>query len=294
MGKKSSKTKTTNEPPKWATPYLQGAMGTVSNTVNANQGNLDQLASGISGQLPQLQQMAFGQNPGLQAATGYATDVLGGKYLDQGNPYMQGMIDQTAGDVTDRVNAMAAKSGASLGTQHFGTMTKELANAENALRYGNYGMERQMQGQAAGMMPSLNQSQYAGVMPWLAAAQTAGQLPYTGIQNLGQLGQLAGGYGTQSGTQPGGWGNQLLSAGMMAASLFGASDRRLKDNVKKVGQEMDGLDIYEWEYKPGLGLPEGRFVGPMAQDVAALRPSDLGPTVGGYMTIRSSMISEAA
>lgn len=267
MGKKSSKSKTTNEPPKWAVPHLQGAMGTISDTVNANQGNLQNLAGGISGQLPQLQQMAFGANPGLQAATGYATDVLGGKYLDEGNPYMQGMIDQTAGDVTDRVNSMFSKAGASMGSPHAQVLTKELANAENSLRYGNYGMERQMQGQAAGMMPSLNQSQYAGVMPWLAANQTAAGIPYTGIQNLGQIGSLAGGYGTQSGTQPGGWGNQLLGAGMMAASMF--SDRRLKQNIVKVGEIEPGFNIYEWEYKRQPGVT---YRGVMADEVKTHRP----------------------
>jgi hypothetical protein len=203
-------------------PYLKDAVGNVGSVIGGNQGNLDEQAGQIRGFLPGLGERAFGDNPGLDAATGYAQDVLGRKYLSEGNPYMQGMIDQTGNDVINRVNNLAARSGASLGTQHFGIASKELANAENSLRYQNYSNERNAQTQAAGMMPALNQAQYAGVMPYLAAQQAAGQLPYSGIQNYGVLGSILGGYGRQSGTQPGGWGNSILGAGMAAASLFGA------------------------------------------------------------------------
>jgi len=219
LGKKSSTTKTSNKPWKAARPYLLGAAGTIQNTVDANQGNLDSQAGQIRGFLPGLADKAFGSNAGLDAANSYATDVLGGKYLDEGNPYLQGMIDSTNADVSDRVNAMFNKSGASLGTRHAGVLTKELANAENGLRYTNYGNERNAMTQAAGMIPGLNQAQYAGIMPYLAAQQTAAGLPYQGISNLGMMGGLLGGYGTQSGTQPGGWGNAIL-AGAAAALPF--------------------------------------------------------------------------
>lgn len=216
MGKKSSKSTTSTDAPKWAKSFIKPAASTILNTVQGNQGNLDQLAGNVRGFLPGLGEKAFGSNPGLNAANGYAMDVLGGKYLGEGNPYLQGMIDQTAGDVSDRVNALFNRSGASLGTQHAGVLTKELANAENNLRYTNYGNERNAMTQAAGMMPSLNASQYAGVMPYLAATQTAGGLPFQGIQNLGMIGGLVGGYGTQNSTQPGGWGSQVLGAAAAA------------------------------------------------------------------------------
>jgi hypothetical protein len=216
LGKKSSKTTTSTDAPRWAKSFIKPAAGAILNTVQGNQGNLDQLAGDIRGFLPGLGEKAFGSNAGLDAANGYAMDVLGGKYLDEGNPYLQGMIDQTSGDVQDRVNAMFNKAGGALGTRHAGVLTKELANAENSLRYTNYGNERNAMTQAAGMIPGLNASQYAGIAPYLAAAQTAGGLPFQGFQNLGHIGSLVGGYGTQTGTQPGGWGTQLLSAAASA------------------------------------------------------------------------------
>jgi hypothetical protein len=292
VGKKSSKTKTTNEPPSWAKPYLQGAMGNVSGTIGANQGNLDQSAGQIRGFLPGLGEQAFGDNPGLNAANGYAQDVLGGKYLDQGNPYMQGMIDQTAGDVSNRVNNLFGRSGASLGTAHAGVLTKELANAENAMRYQNYGNERNAQTQAAGLMPGLNASQYAGVMPYLAAQQTAAGLPFTGIQNYSLLGNLAGGYGTQ--TAPGqGWGQGLLgAAASLGSAAILASDRRLKTKIKLLRRDPDGLGWYEFAYKND---PSTMLTGVMADEVKELRPHAHVPNFKGeYAGVNYAKLSEAA
>jgi hypothetical protein len=294
VGKKSSKTKTTNEPPKWAVPHLQGAMGTISNTVNANQGNLDQMAGQLRGFLPGLGEKAFGANPGLDAANQYAMDSIGGKYLDQQNPYLQGMIDQTSRDVSNRVNSMFAKAGASMGSPHAQVLSKELANSQNSLRYGNYAQERQMQQGAAGMMPGLNASQYAGVMPYLAATQGAAGLPYAGIQNLGQLGSLLGGAGTQTSTQPGGWGTGLLgaAANMFSFAPISLSEPDAKTSIKLLRREADGLGWYEFAYKRD---PAVLLEGVMADEVERLRPHALGPRLAnGWRTVNYAKLSEAA
>jgi hypothetical protein len=291
VGKKKSTSKPTNEPPKWAVPHLQGAMGTISNTVNANQGNLDEMAGQIRGFLPGLGEKAFGANPGLDAANQYAMDAIGGKYLDQQNPYLQGMIDQTSGDVSNRVNSMFAKAGASMGSPHAQVLSKELANSQNSLRYGNYTQERQMQQNAAGMLPALNQAQYAGIMPYLAANQTAAGLPFTGISNLGQIGSLAGGYGTQSGTQPGGWGNQLLGAAASALPFI-LCEREAKTKIELLRRDPDGLGWYAFAYKRE---PDIMLEGPMADEVEALRPWALGPRLSnGWRTVNMAKIREAA
>lgn len=297
MGKKSSKQKSTSTPWKPAQPYLLGAAGTIQNTVNANQGGLDAIAGDMRSHLQGLGEKAFGQNVGLGAATDYAIDVLGGKYLGAGNPYLNDMASLARGNVANDINSMFGMGGRAFSDSHYQDLAKGMGEAELGLRYQDYGNERNAMTQAAGLMPSLNSSQYAGVMPYVAMAQGAAQTPYTGLGALSGLGGLFGGYGTQTGTQPGGWGTGLLGAASMAIPFipgFGTSDRRLKTNIKWVRREPDGLDIHEFEYIAGLGLPTGRFVGPMAQDVARLRPEALGPLAGGYMTIRSSLISEAA
>jgi hypothetical protein len=290
VGKKSSKTKTTTAPPKWAVPHLQGAMGTISNTVGANQGNLDAAAGQIRGFLPGLGEQAFGQHAGLGAATGYATDVLGGKYLGEGNPYMNQMASMARQNVAGDINSMFSKAGRAGSDSHYQDLAKGMGEAELGLRYQNYGNERNAQTQAAGMMPALNQSQYAGIMPYLAAQQTAAGLPFTGLQSLGMIGGLTGGGGTQTGTQPGGWGNAVMG-GAMAALPFIFSDRRLKTNIKLLRRDDDGLGWYEFAYKRA---PDVTLEGVMADEVAEKRPWALGPEVQGFATVNYAKLSEAA
>src|SRR3546814_18223363 len=56
---------------------------------------------------------AFGADMGsdLDGTRSYMGDVLGGKYLDQQNPYLESMIDQTNDSVMERVNALFSTSG---------------------------------------------------------------------------------------------------------------------------------------------------------------------------------------
>lgn len=271
-----------------------GAANTIQNTVAGNQGNLDQLAGNIRGFLPGLGEKAFGDNAGLGAATGYATDVLGGKYLDEGNPYLQGMIDQTAGDVQDRVNAMFNKAGGALGTRHAGVVTKELANSENSLRYNNYANERNAMGQAAGLAPGLTAAEVARIAPYLAATETAANLPFAGIGNLGLMGNLFGGYGTQTSTQPGGWGTGLLGAvsNMFSFSPIKLSEPEAKTNIELLRRDEDGLGWYRFAYKRD---PQTMLEGVMADEVEKLRPWALGPRLSnGWRTVNYARLSEAA
>ena len=59
------------------------------------------------------------------------------------------------------------------------------------------------------------------------------------------------------------------------------SDRRLKDNIKKVGISPKGYKIYEFRYK-GDGT---RYRGAMAQDVVKINPMAVGIHPEGYLTV---------
>jgi hypothetical protein len=56
------------------------------------------------------------------------------------------------------------------------------------------------------------------------------------------------------------------AAGVGLGSLF--SDVRLKENIKKIGT----INLYEFTYKDGFNLPEGRHTGVMAQDLEKIIP----------------------
>jgi hypothetical protein len=104
------------------------------------------------------------------------------------------------------------------------------------------------------------------------------------LAGLSGLGLQAGGLVTNAGNRStGGRPSTLGSIASTAGGLFGIfkSDRRLKTDIVKIGEEPDGLGIYEFRYL----LERDRVTGVMADEVAKLRPHALGPTIQGYATV---------
>jgi hypothetical protein len=290
LGKKKKKTKTVNEPWKPMQQPIINSVNTASGIVTANQGNLDQLAGDVRAHLPTLQSMAFNPNPALQAGQGYAQDVLGGKYLGQGNPYMQGMLDETRQNVGNQVNSTFSMAGRTGGGNHAERLGQGLATAENQLRYADYDAERNRMAQQSALLPGLAQAQFAGMQPWMAATSLAGTLPYAGVGALNPIIGLAAGSGTSKTTESKSLGQSIMDAAAAAAAAYAqsGSDPRIKENVEKVGELAPGLGLYEWDYRQDMGfdLPEGRYRGVMANEVAIVAPWALGTPMHGYMTVR--------
>jgi len=73
-------------------------------------------------------------------SAGYYKDVLGGKYLNAGNPYLGAMLQQSDDAVTKAANQRfaAAGMGTGLSTPYMDLLSKNLANSENNLRYQDY------------------------------------------------------------------------------------------------------------------------------------------------------------
>lgn len=88
----------------------------------------------------------------------------------------------------------------------------------------------------------------------------------------------AGGTSTSSSKSKKGVGEMLGTA----ASVAAASDRRLKTNIKKVGELDDGLGVYEYNY---IWDKNKTITGVMADEVEKLRPWALGPKLGEYSTV---------
>ena len=76
----------------------------------------------------------------------------------------------------------------------------------------------------------------------------------------------------------------------LASSIAGlaTSDIRVKKHIKRIGKE-NGFNIYEFEYKSGLGLPKGKFIGVIAQEVEKVRP-DAVVTVNGVKMVNYNKI----
>lgn len=244
--------------------------------------------------LPGLQQQIGDTKQQLAPGIGYLNDVLGGKFLGQNNPYTQGMIDQTANNVGNRINSTFSMAGRTGGGNNVTDLARGLGQAENQLRYTDYANERGAMGNAAGMLPGLTSAQYAGYTPYFAGTQLAGQLPYYGAQALSGVGGLYGGYGTQTGKQPGGWGNDILNAGI-AALPFVLSEPAAKTNLVRIGDwdsRGDGLGKWQWNWKMDPTGPTQ--TGVRADEVEQLRPWALGPYLpNGWRTVNYAKLGEA-
>jgi len=292
MGLSSSKSTTTSGPSAQALPYLQSASSTLQNTYNANAANSSQIGQSLYDAYNSYAN-GLNNNSTTSAAKDYVSSVLNGDYLN-GNPYLQDVIDNTNSSVTDQVNALFAKAGQGGASSRLtGELANQLASNESNLRYQNYSDEQDRISNAITQALNLQNGDNSNMSTLLSLATGATTLPLVNASTLASgLGSLWGNSTTTTQSNS----NSLLGSLLNAAASAGSaallsSDRRLKTDIRKVRTETDGLGVYEYSYiaPPTEALadfmPEGRFIGVMADEVAAIRPWALGPEVDGYLTV---------
>ena len=148
-----STSKTTNKPV--YNQQVEGAAGSVTNAYNAAQPGLQAGADKFGGLMSSVIDKYNAGNPMIDAAKGYNTDVLSGKYLDAGNPYLQDMIDRTNNSVRNQAQASFGSRGQTNGSDYYLGLADRLAANETGLRYQDYGNERDRMGQATSQVPGL-------------------------------------------------------------------------------------------------------------------------------------------
>lgn len=282
---KKKKATTTTAPSQYAQQYITPALVAAQGAYDQNQPALQNIGTTLQNAFTQLAPQALGPSELVTAAQGYNQDVLGGKYLDAGNPYIQGQIDTTNASISDRINALFSKSGRSAGSSaQTYSLAKALGENENALRYSNYANERNAMAQAASQAPGLDAAGYQNIPALLALAQGGASIPFLGANNLANITQgLVGNSNTTTQTSSPSQADSIkqgLGTALQLASIF--SDSRVKTDIRKIGEYADGLGKYAYRYIWGGPMQEGV----LAQEVAELRPWALGPEVGGYMTVK--------
>lgn len=268
-------TKQTNDPWAPAQPFILKNLQQQDDVFNASQ---PQLMDFAKDQRDTYGRVAPGAEAGIMGAQSLVNRNLSGSNL-QGNPYLDAILGKTRESVTGAVGDQFGSSGRFGSGMHAAILSRELADAENKARYQDYGVERGYQQDAIGQSQNL----MGGAQGLL---NNAAELPWIGVQAAnGAVRQASGGYGTSTTTQKGSLGEMLMQMaanGAQAAAM--ASDRRLKVDVERVGEESDGLGRYRYRYvtdAPDAPLREGV----MADEVAALRPWALGPERGGFATV---------
>jgi Chaperone of endosialidase len=114
----------------------------------------------------------------------------------------------------------------------------------------------------------------------------AGKEPYSRpvLRAYGMLHRVTQG----SGTFPGDAGSgMMLMPGMMMMS-----DRRLKQNIVKIGNHPLGFGLYLFDYKPEYRkrCGEGRHFGVMADEVEKVMPSAVVPGFDGFKAVNYDRI----
>jgi hypothetical protein len=115
---------------------------------------------------------------------------------------------------------------------------------------------------------------------------TFAQTPQSQVAGVDYTGLVNNQYNQQMQAYRGGMGG-LFGIG---SALIGASDIRLKEDIKSLGTMRNGIGVYSYRYK---GLP-GRHIGVMAHEVEKFIPDAVHVMTGGYKRVDYDMIREAA
>lgn len=254
-------------------------------------------------------QRALSGNQSTNAGNNLLTNTINGQYLNS-NPYLAGNFQAGADQITKAYNtAVQGQTSGMAGGNRLGsgmqayykdqendTLAKNLGNLYNQTYYQDYTNERGNQMNAAAMAPGYAQQDYLD----LNALSDVGTAKDTYSQNLinadidkwnynqnvasnklaNYMNMIQGNYGGSSTTTSkagggSGFGN-LLSGAAAVYSMF--SDRRLKENIHRIGTAENELPIYVYNY---IGDPTPR-IGFMADEVKLVRPEAVTTDDSGY------------
>jgi len=235
--------------------------------------------------------------PRVNNALDYSQGVMNGDFLN-GNPHLQSIIDSSNRDVTNGVSSRFEGAGRYGSGQYGGVLSRALLDNESKLRYADYAQERAYQNSAPGQLAGLvalsaGLPQAAGNTYSEAIRNIMGQYtttngtttssPAIGPSILGALASAA-----QAAAMGGAFGAGGIFGGSGGAASSGTgpaiSDRRLKTNIKRLGEwdgKGDGLGRYEWNWRSS---PNGeKVIGVIADEVEKLRPHAFVPNfIGQY------------
>ena len=257
----------------------------------------------------QTNQLNLGLNKTANAGLDYANNVLSQPGVDQsklastginpGQSYQDAMMARLSPQI-DRENqqsdAQLANQGITQGSTAYNNAKTMLSQQHNDLLNSatttgmNMGLAANQQG--------FNQASYNQMQPInvINALRTGSQVatpnyinPPTQQTTAGadMLGAANSKYNAQLGAvnaqnaQAGNFTNGLFSLG--GAALM--SDRRMKENIKKVGKLDNGLNLYSYTYKIGHDLPLGSQVGVMADEVEPLFPHAIVHHADGFKMV---------
>lgn len=284
-----------------------GGKTTTTNNIPAE---LAPLARAYTDKAMQVGNMGFTPYTGNRfAGLSQGQNDAGGFYRQQmgagTNPYLDAMVGKAQGNLVDQYNnvirpqqdALAARSGSfgnsgvdALVGQQQKQLLGGLSDISTQMYGGQYNADQNRRFDAAqGLMGYGGLQQMAAQNPLdfqYQQFQEAQNQPYKNLAAMGApFGANMGGSQTTS-QNPGMWGNAqgVLGTALLASTLF--SDKRLKEDIKKIGKTDEGLGIYSYRYK---GSPSTQ-IGVMAQEVQKKKPEAVH-NIGGLLAVDYSKVA---
>lgn len=264
--KQTTRTTQTRTPYDVTVPAINQSVSGVQNWLSDPQSSAA-YQGGMSGWTQQGLENLAGSSGAYQSRD-YLSDVLSGKYLAQDNPWQADLDASIRQAVMPSVNSTFSNAGMSGSTLHQGAVTQGLTSGLAAPRYQNYMAERANMGQAAGLLPQVDnqisqnlltagqtseaydrakweEERLAGLRPYL---ETAGLL-----QGYGQMGGTTTGTSTSKSKTP--IGEQILGAGMMGVQALtgmpGIGGIRTNVNAPQGSLPWDNGYSPVWAYMTG-------------------------------------------
>jgi hypothetical protein len=251
--------------------------------------------------------------------------ILGGGFLNQGNPYLQNVTNSVAANVIPQVQGTfsgAGRYGGGAGQTE--AMARGITNGISPYAFNDYSQARAMIPGAINAAPGLAATDYydAQQLAQVGAAregQTQQQINedinrYNFGQNVDAMklaqymSMIQGNYGgtmnsTQTSQMPS---NALMNYGGMGmmglgalGSLFGSggmfgsggafnfSDRRLKTDIERIGTTPAGIPVFAFRYL----WSRARQIGVMAQDVLKVIPEAVSVHKSGFYMVDYARIA---
>jgi len=294
---------------------LQNMFGTSTTpqvgALNTAMGNLNTSLSPIADPNNLNPYNTPGFSDALKTMTSDITNNVKGVYAGSGrDPSGAGSFAQSLGRGLTQGEAPVIAS-------QYNTNVGNLENAAGALNAGTISDTGAITGQQ--QVPISNAASAVGLIPGaataattpgstqLAAANTAYGQPYGNLSALlqpatalGSMGQQSQGSGTSTTQQSSSPFSQIMGGlmggtGMLSSmGAFGpagwllASDERLKDDIKKVGELHDGQPVFRYRYK---GQPEMR-IGLLAQETLKHKPDAVGDIGAGMLGVDYARATE--
>jgi hypothetical protein len=303
MGSKST---TTQKADPWAPaqPFILEGLNDASELYKAGGFNITPYEGDMVAGYDPMRAQA---DAGVQTAYGNAMN-----WANQGQQTLSGMMDpnarsagwnqvvqNTINGIMPGINSSFGGSGMTGSGLHAQNLAKGLSAGVADIENQAWQQNQNRALQAAGMLPQMAGMQFNAADALRAAGvdrqqqtqqeisadvlkdQQAKTSELSAIQNyLALTSGLGGQFGSQTSTQSQNAGLMgMLGFGLQAAPLL-FSDRRLKEDIKRVGETDDGLGIFTYRYK---GHPT-THMGVMAQDVQKVKP-DAVKKVGGYLAV---------